>query len=417
MKLAKKMLGVLACGFLYSSMYLLPYIKYIFYDAVVEATGFTNTQIGFSLTVYMIGSTISTLPSGWIADKFDPKKLLLLSGSAHVLFSLLALIFIRSYPMTLVAFFLMGISGVLCFWSPVFKAVSMAGTEEEQGRFYGWFESFNGIGSMLMNFGALWVFGRVTGGSVAALKAVYIFYICSSFVSTLMVLFLYHKDENAVETKNEPKAKVTTREILSVLKMPRVWLFSLMVFGIYGFYAGSSYLTPYFSTVLGVSVVFSGSLATLKNYGTRFVGAPIAGMICDKIGRLKFMAIAGALTLVLMVAFMMMPASGSVLVPIMILMFALALVNVSMKGTMFSALDEVGVDQRVNGMAIAVASILGFNVPDLILHPIFGAVLDAHEPVAAYKIIFGVLFALLATAFLTSLVLMALRKKDAAKNA
>ena len=43
--------------------------------------------------------------------------------------------------------------------------------------------------------------------------------------------------------------------------------------------------------------------------------------------------------------------------------------------------------------------------------------LDAHEPVAAYKIIFGVLFALLATAFLTSLVLMALRKKDAAKNA
>ena len=41
MKLAKKMLGVLACGFLYSSMYLLPYIKYIFYDAVVEATGFS----------------------------------------------------------------------------------------------------------------------------------------------------------------------------------------------------------------------------------------------------------------------------------------------------------------------------------------------------------------------------------------
>ena len=68
-------------------------------------------------------------------------------------------------------------------------------------------------------------------------------------------------------------------------------------------------------------------------------------------------------------------------------------------------------------MAIAVASILGFNVPDLILHPIFGAVLDAHEPVAAYKIIFGVLFALLATAFLTSLVLMALRKKDAQKSA
>jgi predicted MFS family arabinose efflux permease len=103
-----------------------------------------------------------------------------------------------------------------------------------------------------------------------------------------MVLFLYKPSEEAVanEAENKPavKKKATNKEIFAVLKMPRVWLFSLMVFGIYGFYCGSSYLTPYFSTVLGVSVVFSGSLATLKNYGTRLVGAPIAGHICDKIG-------------------------------------------------------------------------------------------------------------------------------------
>lgn len=38
MKKWKGMVGVLACAFLYSSMYLLPYIKYIFYDAIVAAT-------------------------------------------------------------------------------------------------------------------------------------------------------------------------------------------------------------------------------------------------------------------------------------------------------------------------------------------------------------------------------------------
>ena len=36
MKKWKGMVGVLACAFLYSSMYLLPYIKYIFYDAIVD---------------------------------------------------------------------------------------------------------------------------------------------------------------------------------------------------------------------------------------------------------------------------------------------------------------------------------------------------------------------------------------------
>ena len=70
-------------------------------------------------------------------------------------------------------------------------------------------------------------------------------------------------------------------------------------------------------------------------------------------------------TIVLMVAFMLMPASNSALIPIMVLMFALALVNVSMKGVQFSVIDEMGVDPKVNGMAIAVATLVGFNLPDV----------------------------------------------------
>lgn len=418
MKNSRKMLGILACAFLYSSMYLLPYIKYIFYDAIVEATGFTNTQIGFLLSIYIVASIICTLPSGWLADKFDPKKLLVISGFAHTIVSFLALMVIRNYTLSLVCFFLMGITSLLAFWSPVFKAVSLAAPPEEQGKYYGLFEGFNGIGSMVFNFGALWVFGRATGGSVAGLKAVYIFYACSSLVATLMVLFLYKADDSAVAAAESdaaaaaPKEKASTKEILSVLKMPKVWLFSLMVFGIYGFYCGSSYLTPYFSTVLGVSVVFSGGLATLKNYGTRLAGAPVAGMICDKIGRLKFLTIASVVAIILMIAFMLMPASNSALVPIMILMFALALVNVSMKGVQFSAFDEVGVDQSVNGMAISLASLIGFNLPDVALHPFFGSILDKYEPTAAYKIIFACLLGMLVLAFVMSLGLLISRNKQ-----
>ncbi|MDY3860042.1 MAG: MFS transporter [Candidatus Limivicinus sp.] len=416
MKNTRKIVGVLACAFLYSSMYLLPYIKYIFYDAVVEATGFTNTQIGFTLTVYIAASIISTLPSGWLADKFDPKKLLVYSGLAHFVLSILALLFIRSYVMTLVCFFGMGVSSVLAFWSPVFKAVSMVGTQEEQGKYYGLFEGCNGIGSMLFNFLALWVYGRITGGSVAALKGVYILYACSSLVSTLLVAFLYKADEHALAAQEgksaQPKKKATTKEIFAVLKMPKVWLFSFVVFGVYGFYCGSSYLTPYFSTVLGVSVVFSGSLATLKNYGTRLIGAPIAGAICDKIGRVKFMLIGFILAIVFMIGFIMMPASGSALIPIMILMFAVALVDVSMKGVQFSVIDEIGIDPSVSGMAIALASLIGFNIPDLVLHPIFGSILDANEPVAAYKIIFACLLGMLILGFICSVIMYVIMKKD-----
>lgn len=419
MKNARKIVGIMACAFLYSTMYLLPYIKYIFYDAIVEVTGFTNTQIGFTLTVYIIASIICTLPSGWLADRYDPKKLLVISGIAHFAVSLLALVFIRNYTMTLVCFFAMGITSLLGFWSPVFKAVAQVGTPEEQGKYYGMFEAFNGVGSMIFNFLALWVYGRITGGSAAALKGVYILYIVSSLVCTLLVAFLYKADESAVKagTEDKPveKKKASTKEILSVLKMPRVWLFSFMVFGVYGFYCGSSYLTPYFSTVLGISVVFSGSLATLKNYGTRLVGAPIAGAICDKIGRVKFMIIGFILAIIFMVGFMMMPAKASALVPIMILMFAVALVDVAMKGVQFSVIDEIGVDPAVNGMAISLASLIGYNVPDLVLHPIFGAILDANEPVQAYKIIFACLLGMLILGFVCSVVMSVIMKKDKKK--
>ena len=95
----------------------------------------------------------------------------------------------------------------------------------------------------------------------------------------------------------------------------------------------------------------------------------------------------------------------------MVLMFALALVNVAMKGVQFSALDEIGVDRSVNGMAISIASLIGFNLPDVALHPIFGAILDANEPVAAYKIIFACLLGLLVIAFVMSFILYLMNKK------
>ena len=95
----------------------------------------------------------------------------------------------------------------------------------------------------------------------------------------------------------------------------------------------------------------------------------------------------------------------------MVLMFALALVNVSMKGVQFSVIDEMGVDPKVNGMAIAVATLVGFNLPDVALHPIIGVILDKYEAVAAYKIVFGLLLGMLVLGFIVTMILMVMEKK------
>lgn len=419
MKQAKKMLGVLSLGFLYSSMWLLPYIKYVFYDAIIEVTGFSHTQVGLILSIYMVSVIVFMFPSGWLADKFNPKKMIVASGIAQAVVSVISMFFITNFAITVVCFIVLGMTSILCYWSQSFKALNMVCKKEERGRYMGWFDGFNGLGSMIFNFVALAAFGAASNGSAGGLKAVYITYAAASLISALMVAFFYHEEQGAEEESGSAETKkiASTKEILAVLKMPKVWIFSVMVFGIYGFYCGSSFLTPYFSTVLGVSVVFSGTLATLKNYGTRFIGSPIAGAISDKIGRLKFISWGVAITVVLMIAFMLMPASPSALVPIMVLMFALAIVNVSTKGIYFSATNELGVSEAVNGMTIAVATQIGHNIPDVALHPIFGMILDHNEPVAAYKIIFACLLGMLVLALLMCLLLLNMRKKDAAKAA
>ena len=75
----KKYLTVMTLGLAGGSIYFLPYIKYIFYDAQIASMGITNTQSGLLLTMYTIGNMILYIPGGIIADKVSPKKALVVS--------------------------------------------------------------------------------------------------------------------------------------------------------------------------------------------------------------------------------------------------------------------------------------------------------------------------------------------------
>lgn len=57
----------------------------------------------------------------------------------------------------------------------------------------------------------------------------------------------------------------------------------MFIFTIYSFYAIMSYFTPYFTDVLGVTVVFSGIVTIIRTCGMTLAGAPIAGILTDKL--------------------------------------------------------------------------------------------------------------------------------------
>lgn len=160
----KKYLTVMTLGLAGGSIYFLPYIKYIFYDAQIASMGITNTQSGLLLTMYTIGNMILYIPGGIIADKVSPKKALVVS-----LLSTAALVYIYAFTMNfqiaMVIWTALSFSTAFVFWSSLMKAVRIIGTEEEQGFMYGLYYACNGITAALTNTIALNVY-KTAGGDV-----------------------------------------------------------------------------------------------------------------------------------------------------------------------------------------------------------------------------------------------------------
>ena len=76
---ARKYLTIIALGLAGGSIYFIPYVKYVFYDAQLAAMGINNTQSGLLLTMYTIGNMVLYIPGGYLADKVSTKKALIIS--------------------------------------------------------------------------------------------------------------------------------------------------------------------------------------------------------------------------------------------------------------------------------------------------------------------------------------------------
>ena len=202
----RKYLTIIALGLAGGSIYFLPYIKYVFYDAQISTMGITNTQSGLMLTMYTIGNMILYIPGGIIADKVSPKKALVIS-----LLSTTALAYIYAFSMNfavaMVIWLGLSFSTAFVFWSSLMKAIRIIGTEEEQGFMYGLYYACNGITGALTNALALNVYKTagdnvssgfiravISGGSVAA-------------VAGILLIFLMKDDKKGASAADDGEPK------------------------------------------------------------------------------------------------------------------------------------------------------------------------------------------------------------------
>jgi sugar phosphate permease len=367
----RKYLSILALSMAGGSIYVLPYIKYIFYDTQLEVMGITNTQSGFLLSMYAIGCMLSYIPGGLITDKISPRKAISYSlFTSAALGILYAVTF--SYIISLVIWFLLALSTAFVFWTSLIKSIGMAGDRSEQGRLYGIYYAGNGVTAALVNFIALKAF---TFGADPRQSLFYAVVVMSIFMvlSGLMVIFLISDEK--VETAKENKFDFTV--VNKLLKNPMLWCFSIVVFSGYAIYSSTSYFTPYLTNVVGLSVEKSGAFSIVRSY-LFYLLAPFSGYLADKVFHsTSKLFIALFTTLGISIVLVMFLPPGMTAFMLSLYTLIPGALSLMLYGLSFSVIQEAGISTKVAGTAIGLASIIGYT-PDFFFSAMFGHWLDTH---------------------------------------
>lgn len=385
----KQILIILFLGFGYTVVYATPFIQYVFYDPLINALGATNQQLGYLITIFGIGNLLAIF-GGSLSDRFNTKKIYIISMVAICVLNVL-LAMNMTYKFSLVIWAGFAIFGLFLYFPAHTKLVRLIGGEGQQGTIFGLVEAFCGITNVIVNFVVLWLFDRFSpdGLGAAGLKAVIIAYAIIGAIAVVVLAFLVPnpgKPSKEEVAKAEPAEKLTVKDWGKIVVDPRTWMSGLAVFSTYCMYCTLSYYTPYFTEVLGTTVVFTGAMSIFRQYGTRFIGAPVGGWIGDKIRSVSgVVGISLAVNVICVVAFMLMP-SGTNSTILIILTLLAGILTYMARGAMFAVPSELKIPRKYAGSTSGMVCAIGY-CPDLFIFVLYGAWLDNHGA-AGYTNIF-----------------------------
>ena len=366
-------------------IFMLPFLREVYYIPMQEAFGYDNLQMGILISVFGGASLLTYFPGGWIADQYSPRKLI--TGS--LLATGVAGLYFASFPSYGISIAIHGFWGVcisLVFWGAMIKATREWAPAEEQGRAFGILESGRGVSEVLSSTLFLAIFAWL-GSNATALSQVINLFAVTNIALAILAWFIL--EDSSVEIEETAQSQVGLAEVIAVLKMPTVWLISIVVLTAYSAYWGAYYFAPYATDVYGLSVVLGASVAVGKMW-LKPIAAISAGFIADKIGVSKTVFGFFLIMTLSFVVFSLLPGGPGYLVMMLVNASIVSLAIFALRGIYFALLEEGGIAPAVTGTAAGVISAIGFT-PDVFMPLLGGMLLDAYPGAEGYRYFYGVI--------------------------
>ena len=418
----KLIITMLVLGACWAVVYLVPFLQYTWYDPFKEFIGGTNTELGLLLTIYGFGNVFGAPVGGWLADRFNYKVIYVLSVFLNGVFGILFLLH-PTYGFAIIMWIGFAIASLFFNYPAHIKIVRELAKDEDQGKIFGFNETSIGISNILISSAMMFAFTKFAT-NVGGIRAAVICNAVISFILTIVIIIVLDnpakkkvkeeiKPVEAIEEEHEEKTNFF-KDFGQIAKQPATWLVAISIFAVYSFMTTLTYFTPYFTQVMGITVTFTGWAAIARQYGMQIVGAPVGGIITDKLRSPSKVLIVVYIIGIAGLVFMLLPKKSITVTTVIVITLALSFFVYIGRGAYYATLTEAGVPRELSASTIGVAAALGFS-PDLFQFTLFGYWLDTLGK-RAFDYIFIYQIIVLAIGILAAIAIIRMSKKNNLKT-
>jgi nitrate/nitrite transporter NarK len=379
------------------AIFLLPFILMrVFKPVIRDAFLISDAQIGEAQALYGITAVLSYFFGGFIADKYEPRKLLSLS----LLLTACGGFFMTMIPSIttlklLYAFW--GVSTILFFWASLIKATRQWGNEHNQGLSFGLLDGGRGFFAAtiaLSGAGILTFFFPQKGLEITfENKVETLQYIIRTITFIVfLIAFLVWK----VLPKNDPKINVNEKkefqfnfkEAFGLMKEKKVIFHSLIIFCAYCSYKLTGVYGTYAKDVWNYSLEEATYFAVFIQY-LRPISAISIGYIADKFLPSKLLIPSFS---ILIIASIILGFGFFNHQPIFLsftVFVFMAFGTYSLRGLYFAIIEETKTPIQLTGTLVGIISVVGFT-PDIFMSLFNGYMLGENPTVLEYQQLFTI---------------------------
>jgi nitrate/nitrite transporter NarK len=389
---AQVMIIALAASVIYSA----PYLRQLFKTSLLEVFSLTEAQLGNLSSAYALACLICYVPGGWLADRVEARKLLVIalfaSAASYAWYAT-----IPSYEELLVIYASWGVIGVGILWAAMFKQVRLLGGGDEQGRLFGSLEGARGLFEAILLTVGSFIFGLFATRELGMINVIILYTLCSA---TLGVVLMFWKPKIATESSAD-RETIRWSDLLIIVRQPSIWLLCIILSALYHvFWATIEF--PSFAETGGfeMTLVAATALGAAKLW-MRFPGGILAGVVGDRIGNPLTMIWLFTLSIVACLYLALMPTTPDWAWTLWVFIFPFALLAYGLRGVFWALLYNCPIPTRVLGTAIGVVSIIGYS-PDAYVPQVAAWLHTNYDTTTAYQGFFAYVAAVSAVGMIAS---------------